>query len=180
MPTCAEARPGLCPCCGAGSRPVVGPLVVVGHGLIERQLWGPASPDSAPEHTPLILRRYRCLACKAVLVVGPRGLLRRRWYSAPALALALSTYARGDSSAAVRARVSPSSVIGPSAVDRWVTLTRWIDAARGGKLLGVTGLGELSRRAAAEAMTLALAARAGHRLGEDLIESAYRGAAVAA
>jgi hypothetical protein len=154
--------------------------VLVGHGLIERQVCGPASASSGPKQDHVMLRRYRCRACKAVVVVGPRGLARRRWYSAPAIALALSRYARGETSKAVRAGVSPSSVVGASSVDRWITLTRWLESARRGELFHITGLGELSRRRVAEHVTLALAARGGHRLGDDLAESAYRGAAIAA
>ena len=57
---------------------------------------------------------------------------------------------------------------------------RWIDAARRGELFGVAGLGELGRRRVAEHVALALTARAGHALGADLAESAFRGAAIAA
>lgn len=127
-----------------------------------------------------MLRRYRCRSCNAVLVVGPRGLLRRRWYSASAIALALSMVAHHATSRAVRARICPGSVVGSSAVERWATLSRWLKASRQGELFGVRGLSELCRRAVAEQITLALAARAGHRLGDDLGESAYRGAALAA
>jgi hypothetical protein len=155
-------------------------VVIVGHGRVERQVRGPTSAGGVPEQGVITLRRYRCRACRAILVVGPRGLARRRWYSAGAIALALSTYARGETSVAARARTSPSRVVGASASERWVTLTRWVEAARRGELFGVGGLGSLERRRVAEHVVLALAARAGHRLGEDLAESAFAGAAIAA
>jgi hypothetical protein len=126
------------------------------------------------------MRRYRCRACKAILVVGPRGLVRGRWYAAGAIAGAMAAYARGETSAVVRRRTSPSLLVGGSARERWATLVRWIDAARGGQLFTVSGLGELSRRRAAEQVTLALAARAGRDLGVDLAEAAFAGAAIAA
>jgi hypothetical protein len=154
--------------------------VLVGHGLIERQVLGPPSPHAEPEQRVLVLRRYRCRACRAILVVGPRGLVVRRWYGAGAIALALAAYARGDTSAATRARTSPLRVVGPSAVERWATLVRWIEAARRGRLFGVAGLGPLGRRRLAEHVVLALAARAGHTLGADLAQSAFEGAAIAA
>jgi hypothetical protein len=154
--------------------------VLVGHGLIERQLRGPASASSEPKQETLTLRRYRCRACKAVLVVGPRGLLRGRWYSAASIALALAMYARGETAALVRARTSPWTLIGVAAAERWMTLTRWIESARHGELFDIRGLGELSRRAVAEHVTLVLAARAGYRRGDDLSESAYRGGSLAA
>lgn len=70
--------------------------------------------------------------------------------------------------------------VGPSAVERWATLVRWIEAARQGELFGVGGLGGLGRRQVAQHVELALAARAGHQLGADLTESAFEGAVIAA
>lgn len=180
MPSCAAARPGSCPCCGAAGQPIGGALVVVGHGVVERQVLGPRAPGQAPEHLVVQLRRYRCRACRAVLVVGPRGLARRRWYGAGAIALALVLYARGETSAVARMRTSPARVVGGSATERWVTLTRWIEAARCGEIFGVTGLSGLERRRVAEQVALALAARAGRQLGGDLGESAFAGAMIAA
>lgn len=154
--------------------------MLVGHGLIERQVRGPGSPGAAPEQRVLTLRRYRCRACRAIVVVGPRGLVHRRWYGAGAIALALSSYARGETSAATRARTSPSRVVGASAVERWATLARWIEAARRAELFGIAGLSELNRQRVAENVVLALAARAGYQLGADLAERAFEGAAIAA
>jgi hypothetical protein len=127
------------------------------------------------------LRRYRCRACQAVLVVGPRGLVRGRWYGGGAIGLALALYARGATSALVRARTSPSRVVGGSSRERWVTLTRWAEAARRGELFGVrVGPMGLGRRDVAEQVMLVLAARAGHALGANLSESAFAGALIAA
>lgn len=179
MPTCAEARPGSCPCCGAASQPVGGPLVIVGHGVVERQVQGPLGANAPPEHRLVTLRRYRCRACRAILVVGPRGLVARRWYGAGAIALAFATYGRGGTSADARARTSSSRDVGASAAERWMTLARWLDAARRGELFGVTGLDGLGRRRVAEQVVLALAGRAGRALGDDLAASAFVGAAIA-
>jgi hypothetical protein len=180
MPTCAEARPATCPCCSAAARPVGGRLVIVGHGVVERQLRGPIAAEAEAESIVVQVRRYRCLACKAILTVGPRGRVRRRWYGAGAIALAFEGYARGETSASIRHRVSPSATVGGSARERWVTLVRWIDAAGGGRLFGVSALGDLPRRRVAELVVLALAGRAGRALGDDLAEAAFAGAAIAA
>jgi hypothetical protein len=126
------------------------------------------------------VRRYRCRACKAIVVVGPLGLVRGRWYGAGAIALALDAYGRGDTSVSIRRRVSPNAVVGVSARERWVTLVRWVDAARDGELFAVSDLGELGRRRVAEHVVLALAGRAGRALGDDLGEAAFAGAAIAA
>ncbi len=127
-----------------------------------------------------MLRRYRCRACEAVLVVGPRGLLRRRWYSAGAVGLALLGYGVGESSARVRARTSPSRSVGGSAVEHWVTLRRWVEAARSGMLFAVGGLGVHARRSVARQVAQVLAARAGRELGGALDEKVFIGAAIAA
>lgn len=127
-----------------------------------------------------MLRRYRCRACEAVLVVGPRGLLRRRWYGAGAVGLALLGYGAGESSASVRARTSPSRSVGGSAVEHWVTLGRWAEAARSGALFGVCGLTGLARRSVARQVAQVLAARGGRELGGALEEKVFIGAAIAA
>ncbi|HEY6727020.1 MAG TPA: hypothetical protein VI197_23465 [Polyangiaceae bacterium] len=114
-------------------------------------------------------------------MVGPQGLLRGRWYGGGAIGLALALYAQGAPSARVRARTCPSSVVGGSARERWVTLTRWVESARRGELFveRVQAMG-LTRRTVAEQVMLLLAARGGHRLGADLSESAFAGALIAA
>ena len=61
-----------------------------------------------------------------------------------------------------------------------MTLLRWIEAARDGRLFAVSALGELARRRVAEQVVLALAGRAGRALGDDLAEAAFAGAAIAA
>jgi hypothetical protein len=132
------------------------------------------------ETAVIAVRRYRCRACRAILMVGPRGLVRGRWYGAGAIALAFEAYARGEPSVAVRRRVSPDTAVGASARDRWVTLERWVDAARAGRLFAIADLGELRRRRAAELVVLALAGRAGRALGDDLAQAAFAGAAIAA
>jgi hypothetical protein len=159
---------------------VSGRVVIVGHGLVERQVRGPLEAGGSAESVVLQLRRYRCRACRAILVVGPRGVVHRRWYGAGSIALALEAYGRGESSAAIRQRISPSMTVGASAHDRWMTVVRWVEAARTGALFRVAGLGTLGRRAVAEHVALALAARGDHRRGLDLAEATFAGALIAA
>ncbi|MEO8903850.1 MAG: hypothetical protein ABI488_16175, partial [Polyangiaceae bacterium] len=147
-------------------------LVIVGHGLVARQVRGPSGPGRAPEQGVVLLRRYRCRACEAVLVVGPRGLLRRRWYSAGSVGLALLGYGEGESSASVRARMSPSRTVGGSAVEHWVTLRRWVEAVRDGVLFDVSGLMGLAPRSVARQVAQVLAARGGRELGGPIIQQA--------
>jgi hypothetical protein len=154
--------------------------VIVGHGVVVRQVLGPMAPSVAPAKALVMLRRYRCRGCRAIIVVGPRGLVARRWYGGGAIAFALAAYARGETSASARACTSPSRVVGGSSTDRWVTLARWIEAARRGEIFAVAGLRELGRRCVAEHVVLALAGRAGWTLGADLADSAFLGASIAA
>src|SRR5262245_55650155 len=89
VPLAAQVRPSCCSRCGAASRPSGAALVLVGHGLRERQARGPAEPQSRPETRVLRVRRYRCRLCGGLTTVLPRGLTARRHYSASAIGLAL-------------------------------------------------------------------------------------------
>ena len=141
---------------------------------------GPLEPGGAPQQLDVVLRRYRCRGCKAVLMVGPRGLVPGRWYGAGAMASAVAAYARGATTATVRSATSPASLMGASSTERWITLVRWLDAAERGRLFAVRGLERMPRRLVAEQVTLVLAARGGHVHGGDLAHSAFAGASVAA
>jgi len=156
-PSCSAVRPASCPVCGAASREPGRSLTVVGHGLRSRDVEGPDEPGSAPGSTTVVARRYRCLACKAVLVVVPRGVARALRYTldAVAYALALWGYARATTGQARRA-VSAATARGFSAPERWTSVRRW--AARGARLFGAGAprpSGTLRDRAARVATWLA-------------------------
>lgn len=125
-PSVEQARPGRCPRCGTGSRPLGAGVVLHGHGLRERQLWGPLEPDGQPVMTVVKVRRYLCTACGAAVTVGPSDALPGRLYTASAIALALALYGlQRLAAAAVRALVSPMLTVGPTSAARWLTLKRW-------------------------------------------------------
>jgi hypothetical protein len=113
-------------------------------------------------------------------MVGPRGLVPRRTYGGPAIALALARYAAGWTTAAIRAATSPTRVLGTSAADRWITVERWAEAARQQGLLGVGPTKAQTHRLAAERVVHVLAGRAGWHLGDELAARAFEGAAIAA
>lgn len=101
-------------------------------------------------------RRYRCIRCRAVLMVVPAETLSRRLYSAAAIAWALALY--GLSLLAppdVRELVSPWQVVTASSASRWRTLSRWCGAvAAGGLFTRLPPLiGATARQAAAAAAT---------------------------
>jgi len=163
LPPVDAVRPARCPFCDAASRPVGGRVALVGHGLRQRRLWGPPSVDGAPEDLELVLRRYRCRCCGAVIAVGPASVVPGRLYSATAIALAFALYGIEHAShPQVRRRVSPWR---PSRRDPartlWVTLIRWVEARRAGVLFGhLRSPPSMSRRLLAAHTAVALGALA--------------------
>lgn len=179
-PTVDEVRPGQCPCCGAPGRPVGGLLGLHGHGLRERHQWGPAEPGGAAGLVGVLLRRYLCQTCAAVVVVGPRGIAPGRLYAAGAIALALALWGCGGRPARqVRRLVSPHAVVGATAAAGWASLRRWSKAVRAGRLFPMV------RALPAEARLRQVAARAATTLaacapgsGMPLESAAFLGASM--
>ena len=135
MPSVAAVRPACCPVCKAASTPVGGRIVVQGHGKRPRQGWGPAAPRAAPEILALVVRRYRCIACRALTTVAPSETLTKRLYTASAIAWALALYGLLlMTPRAIRELVSPLRIWGTTSGVRWQTLLRWSAAAAAGRL----------------------------------------------
>jgi hypothetical protein len=135
----------------------------------ERHQWGPVELGVTPSLIAILLRRYLCRSCGAVVVVGPRGLARRRLYSASAIALALALYGIAElSPAEIRRQVSPLRIVGPTAAAGWASLGRWCRAVRAGGLFrGVRALpadATLRQIAARAATTVAAYASGSARL----------------
>lgn len=181
LPSVDEVRPGCCPACDAPSRPAGGALGLHGHGRRERHLWGPAEVGSTPTLIGILLRRYLCQSCGAVVVVGPRGLVRQRLYSASAIALALALFgASGLAPAEVRRRVSPHQIVGSTAAVGWASLRRWCRAVRARRLFpAVRALpeGAKLRQVAARAATT-LAASTPSSGGLAIESAAFLGASM--
>lgn len=154
---------------------------MVGHGVRHRRVRGVFVWGARPEEVAIAVRRYRCRACGAVVVVVPRGVLPGRRYLATAIALALVLYGvKGLSHPEVREAVSPAKRHGLDAHARWRTLARWVDdvgrRSLVGRLLGATA--GTPRRAAAALYARALAALS--RRSDSIIElSAMDGAMMA-
>ncbi len=157
LPSAGEVRPASCPSCGAVSRLADGSVVLHGHGLRTRDQWGPPDAAAPPEVGEVVCRRYHCLACGAVLLVVPRGILRRRLYSAGAIALALALWgAEGLAPGEVRRRVSPWRIRGANADVGWESLRRWARAVCEGELFArvcASIVGARLRKVAARAAT---------------------------
>lgn len=182
MPGVDEVRPGRCACCGVASRPVGGRVALHGHGLRGRQLRGPLAPDGSPVTAEILCRRYRCQRCGAVLVVVPRGVLPRRYFSGCAIAWALALFGVEHlPSREVRRRTSPWAVVGDAAAPSWAALARWVVAARTGHLWPhlMRPQATDTRREVAERVALALASRAPPPWNAPATVRAFAGAALA-
>jgi len=134
-PDAPSARPPRCPVCAAPGQQADGGLILHGHGLRTRRLRGPVTADGEPTELEVLVRRYECQRCQAIITVGPRGLVPRRRYTAMAIALALwlwSVWRWTDP--AVRGATCPTPETGVSRPERWTTLRRWARAARDGEL----------------------------------------------
>jgi hypothetical protein len=109
-----------------------------GHGRRERQVRGPTGPGERPVERSVLVRRYRCLGCGAVIVVGPSDMVPRWLFSGPAIAWALWLFGVAKQSAArVRSQVSPWSTVGAAAAAGWATLRRWARAVRDRRLFAL-------------------------------------------
>jgi hypothetical protein len=133
VPLVEVVRPGCCSRCGAASCPLGRRLVLIGHGLRERQVRGPAAAHGAPEIRTLLIRRYRCRVCGGITTVLPRGLSARRHYSASAIALGLCLYGLQRASLSeTRQRVCAWRLtLQP---ERWTTFAMWVKAIDQGRL----------------------------------------------
>lgn len=134
-PDAPTARPTRCPLCGAPGQRADGRVLLHGHGVRVRLLRGPITADGEPTEFEVLVRRYECQGCGAIITVGPRGMLPHKRYSTMAIALALwlwSVWRLTD--AAVRRATCPVVETGVSRPERWTTLRRWARAARDGRL----------------------------------------------
>lgn len=154
-PDVDAARPSHCPVCEAAAHHEGG-LHLHGHGRRERSLWGPPEVGEDSVRRVVWLRRYRCVVCRAVCTVAPRGIATRFLYATTAIASALLLWGVWLWSAARCWReVSPDRLRGISEPQRWRSLHRWVRRAA-----DLFALQELDTRASGHD----LARRIGHLL----------------
>lgn len=164
VPSVGDARPKRCVACLAVGTPLGKPIVIVGHGTRSRNVIGPRHHEDVVGgmHT-ILLRRFLCRACDAVLTVVPRGVLFRRRYSAFAIAWALALFGLVRLTATVvRERVTRWRAMPHTVNLGWAALIHWARAVRDGRLF--PGLPrsppDASLRRVAERTAMALAAEA--------------------
>jgi hypothetical protein len=141
---------------------------------------GPVEGHGEPMALVVACRRYLCLACNAVVLVVPGSMLAGRWYSASAIAQALALFGLDRLTAAeVRRRTSAAKRVGLAAVAGWVTLGRWCDDVRAGRLFPEvrTCPAEFTRRQVAERAATTLGSRAPPPWDASLTVRAFIGAA---
>jgi hypothetical protein len=141
---------------------------------------GPTEANGPPATLTVPCRRYLCVACGAVMLVVPRAMLPRRWYSASAIALALALYGIERAPPThVRRRTSPFGNVGNRACTGWVTLGRWADAVRDQRLFAQVRPcpARFTRRQVAERAATTLGSRAPPPMDAPLTERAFNGAA---
>jgi len=180
MPSVEKVRPARCPCCGCASRPTGGRLRLHGHGRRGRQVLGPVEPLRDPVALDVTCRRYLWVACGAVVLVVPSGMLPWRRYSGPAIAQALALFGLSHlSPAEVRRRTSVDKVIGTTASAGWVSLHRWCEAVRDGRLFPTVRKcpASFTRRQVAERAASAIGGRAPPPVDASLVVRAFVGAA---
>lgn len=180
VPPVEAVRPGRCPGCGAASRPLGKALVLVGHGLRERQVRGPARAGEPPELRVISVRRYRCRRCHAVCTVVPRGVVRRRHFGAGAIGWALFLFGvEQRTSRQIRDQVGG---LGSAEAGYWITFGRWLAAAAQGALFPTRAAPVLaSTRGGAEQIAMTLVSFAPPELASSpLGEQAFAGAEVIA
>jgi hypothetical protein len=104
----------------------------------------------------LSVRRYRCRHCGTVVTVVPRGVARRRHFSAGTIGLGLLLF--GHEQGSVRRIREVLGGAGPPDAADWITLRRWCRAVESGALFGVVRPSPagftLRQRAERAAMTL--------------------------
>jgi hypothetical protein len=129
-------RPPHCLNCGIASRVAGERLRIHGHGIRGRQQRGPRTPQEAPDIIEITLRRYRCICCNAVCMVGPSDIVPRYLYGYSTMALALALFGLLKlPMASVRDRLCPWRRVGACAYGRWTTLRRWLAAVREQRLI---------------------------------------------
>ncbi len=135
-----------------------GRLTIEGHGARDRVVLGVLDLCGMPVRVVVSGRRYRCTACRCVMLVVPRELSPWRRYSLTTIALALAGFAAGEASGRLRARLSPLSTF----EEGWPALRRWLRAVAAGKLLRwIRSVSELAGRALAERVAAVLAKASG-------------------
>jgi len=155
-----------------------GRLQMHGHGMRKRMQRGPDAIGQPPAERIVDARRYICTKCGATVTVVPRGVVRRRLYTAWAIGLGLALFGiQLESADAVKEAIAPeASARDPAEGVTWSTLRRWAHEAKAGTLIveGRACPATFTLRQAAERAAMTLQAL-GPR-GATTLERVWQGA----
>lgn len=157
LPTVDAVRPQQCPCCGG--RHHQDGCAIHGHGKRERALWGPTEVDGEPTTRLVVVRRFRCVTCRSILIVTPAEVGPYVSFSLPAILAALAAWGLdGVTAGSLLPALSPSPRRGNSDPWRWPSIRRWL--ARRGVLFPQVDISSYaSLRETAAALAAAMVAR---------------------
>lgn len=157
VPSVDSVRPSECEKCHKGCGCTLARRII-GHGKVLRQLRRLGLGEHV-EDIELWLRRFRCLHCGHVMLVGPREVRSRFRYGACVIVLALARWADGETESALRAEFSDCNA--PSCTSgRWPVLRRWVEKASW--LFGVAWLADGTAREQAAQLTRWVGEQCGH------------------
>lgn len=126
MPSADAARPSRCGACGEPSRVVGEALGLHGHGLRARQLYELLQAAGPSKTLEVVLRRYFCVRCSGITMVGPRGVVPRHLYGLGTILVALWMWSMWPLPARkVRDALRPWRRSGDACIGRWASLERW-------------------------------------------------------
>ncbi len=131
-PSTEALRPLRCESCHEGVG-LPGALSIHGHGTVLRGLR--IIVEQGFEDLVILVRRFRCLKCRHVMIVAPREV--RAWfrYSVALIARILALWVMdGVSERELRTRYSGDDGYYSETFGRWPNLKRWV--AKTGKLFG--------------------------------------------
>lgn len=94
----------------------------------------------------VLLRRFLCLHCRAVVTVGPAEIGARLLYGLVTVALVLARWGSGVPLPELRREFGVGRVWGPSGVGTWRSVRRWAAAAATGRIWPSVSTGLIGTR----------------------------------
>lgn len=134
LPSVDEARPARCPRCAHAGCAANGELGLWGHGLRPRLVFGVLVPGATAAIHEVLLRRFLCLHCGAVITVGPAEIGARLLYGLVTVALVLARWGSGVPLPVLRREFAVGQVWGPSGAATWRSVRRWTASAAAGRI----------------------------------------------
>lgn len=111
-------------------------------------MFGVLAPGGTAAIHEVLLRRFRCLHCRAVITVGPAEIAARLLYGLVTVALVLARWGSGVPLPELRREFGVGRVWGPSGAGTWRCVRRWTAAAAAGRIWPSVSTGLIGTRRA--------------------------------